>query len=50
MSIIDDAEHVTDFADLGIIAFTIIVRLVTFPLTLRQLHQTRAMQSIQPTE
>jgi YidC/Oxa1 family membrane protein insertase len=33
---------------LAIIAFTIIIRLVTFPLTMRQLHQTRAMQSIQP--
>lgn len=33
---------------LGIIAFTIIIRAVTFPLTVRQLHQTRAMQSIQP--
>ncbi|MCC6381308.1 MAG: membrane protein insertase YidC [Dehalococcoidia bacterium] len=33
---------------LAIIAFTIVIRLITFPLTLRQLHQTRAMQSIQP--
>ncbi len=33
---------------LAIIAFTIIIRLVTFPLTFRQLHSTRAMQSIQP--
>ena len=33
---------------LAIIAFTIIIRLVTFPATLRQLHSTRAMQSIQP--
>ena len=33
---------------LAIIAFTILIRLVTFPLTLRQLHSTRAMQSIQP--
>ena len=33
---------------LAIIAFTIIVRVATFPLTLRQLHQTRAMQTIQP--
>jgi len=33
---------------LAIIAFTIIIRLVTFPLTLRQLHATRSMQSIQP--
>lgn len=34
---------------LAIVAFTILVRLVTFPLTLRQLQQTRAMQSLQPT-
>jgi len=33
---------------LAIIAFTIIIRLVTFPLTLRQLHSTRSMQNIQP--
>ncbi len=33
---------------LAIIAFTILVRVVTFPLTLRQLHATRAMQAIQP--
>lgn len=33
---------------LGIIAFTIIIRLLTFPLTVRQLHQTRAMQAMQP--
>lgn len=33
---------------LAILAFTIIIRVATFPLTLRQLHQTRAMQSIQP--
>ncbi len=33
---------------LAIIAFTIIIRIATFPLTLRQLHQTRAMQELQP--
>lgn len=33
---------------LAIIAFTILVRVATFPLTLRQLHATRAMQSMQP--
>lgn len=33
---------------LAIIAFTIIVRVATFPLTLRQLQQTRAMQAVQP--
>lgn len=33
---------------LAIIAFTILVRFATFPLTLRQLHQTRAMQELSP--
>ncbi|MBA4179213.1 MAG: protein translocase component YidC [Anaerolinea sp.] len=33
---------------MAIIAFTIVIRLVTFPLTLRQLHSTRSMQGIQP--
>ena len=33
---------------LAIIAFTIIVRIVTWPLTYRQLKQTRIMQSAQP--
>ncbi|MGE3074789.1 MAG: YidC/Oxa1 family membrane protein insertase [Dehalococcoidia bacterium] len=33
---------------LAIIAFTILVRAATFPLTLRQLHSTRAMQALQP--
>jgi len=33
---------------LAVIAFTIVIRIATFPLTIRQLHQTRAMQSIQP--
>ncbi len=33
---------------LAIIAFTIVIRLLTWPLTIRQLHQTRAMQTIQP--
>ena len=37
-----------DSFGLAIIAFTIVIRLVTFPLTLRQLHSTRAMQGIQP--
>jgi YidC/Oxa1 family membrane protein insertase len=32
----------------AIIAFTIIIRLATFPLTLRQLHATRSMQELQP--
>ena len=32
----------------AIIAFTIVVRIITFPLTLRQLNQTRAMQTLQP--
>ena len=33
---------------LAIIAFTIVVRVITFPLTMRQLNQTRAMQTLQP--
>ena len=33
---------------LAIIAFTILVRVATFPLTLRQLHATRAMQALLP--
>jgi YidC/Oxa1 family membrane protein insertase len=33
---------------LAIIAFTIVIKLVTFPLTLRQLHSTRSMQQLQP--
>ena len=37
-----------DSFGLAIIAFTILIRVVTFPLTLRQLHATRSMQGIQP--
>jgi YidC/Oxa1 family membrane protein insertase len=33
---------------LAIIAFTIIIRAATFPLTLRQLRATRSMQELQP--
>ncbi len=33
---------------LAIVVLTIIVRLLTMPLTMKQLHSTRAMQSIQP--
>jgi YidC/Oxa1 family membrane protein insertase len=33
---------------LAIIAFTILIRLATFPLTIRQLRTTRAMQEMQP--
>ncbi len=33
---------------LAIIAFTIVIRVAAFPLTLRQLHSTRAMQQLQP--
>lgn len=33
---------------MAIIVFTIIMRVFTFPLTLRQLHSSRAMASIQP--
>ena len=33
---------------LAIIAFTILIRAATFPLTLRQIHATRTMQALQP--
>lgn len=33
---------------LAIIAFTIVIRLITYPLTLRQFRTTRAMQAMQP--
>lgn len=33
---------------LGIIVFTLVIRVVTYPLTLRQLRATRAMQLMQP--
>lgn len=33
---------------LAIIAFTVTIRLITFPLTLRQLRSTRAMQDLNP--
>ena len=38
---------VGDFA-LSIILLTVIIRLALFPLTLKQLRSTKAMQSIQP--
>lgn len=37
-----------DSFGLAIIAFTILIRVATFPLTLRQIHATRSMQAIQP--
>jgi YidC/Oxa1 family membrane protein insertase len=37
-----------DSTGLAIIAFTILVRLAMFPLTLRQLHHTKALQQLQP--
>jgi YidC/Oxa1 family membrane protein insertase len=33
---------------LAIIVFTLLMRLVTMPLTLRQIHSTRAMTALQP--
>lgn len=33
---------------LALIAFTILIRLATFPLTLRQLNATKSLQSLQP--
>ncbi len=35
---------------LAIIVFTLVLRLVTLPFTLRQLHSTRALQSIAPRQ
>lgn len=42
------ANALSDNFGLAIIAFTVIVRAVTYPLTLRQLRATRAMQVMQP--
>ena len=42
------ANALGDNFGLAIIAFTVIVRAVTYPLTLRQLRATRAMQVMQP--
>lgn len=42
------ANALGDNFGLAIIGFTIIVRAVTYPLTLRQLRTTRAMQVMQP--
>ena len=33
---------------LAIVVFTILVRLATYPLTMKQQHSTKAMQEIQP--
>lgn len=33
---------------LALIGFTIVIRIITFPLTVRQLRQTRSMQTLQP--
>ncbi len=41
-------DHVLGDFGLSIILLTILVRLVLFPLTLRQLKSTKAMQAIQP--
>ena len=38
----------TRFTIALVLAFTIVIRLITMPLTLRQLRQTRAMSSLQP--
>jgi YidC/Oxa1 family membrane protein insertase len=42
------ALSVAGYLGLGIIFLTIIVRAVIFPLTLRQLRSTKAMQALQP--
>jgi YidC/Oxa1 family membrane protein insertase len=41
-------DHVLGDFGLSIIVLTILVRLILFPLTLRQLKSTKAMQAIQP--
>lgn len=38
----------TGNAGVGVIILTIIIRLVTLPLTLKQMHGTRAMMAVQP--
>jgi YidC/Oxa1 family membrane protein insertase len=42
------ANALFDNFGLALIAFTILIRLATFPLTIRQLRTTRAMQEMQP--
>ena len=42
------AHSVSDNYGVAIILFTLIVRVITYPLTLRQLRATRGMQEMQP--
>ena len=39
---------VTGNAGIAVILLTIIIRIVTFPLTLKQMHSTRMMAAMQP--
>jgi YidC/Oxa1 family membrane protein insertase len=41
-------SHVTGSAGIGVILLTIIIRIVTLPPTLRQMHTTRMMAVLQP--
>jgi YidC/Oxa1 family membrane protein insertase len=41
-------SHVTGNAGFGVILLTIIIRIVTLPPTLRQMHTTRMMAALQP--
>src|SRR5262245_61196442 len=41
-------SHVTGNAGIGVIILTIVIRLVTLPLTLRQMHSTRMMAALSP--
>ena len=47
-ALITMSNAMLDNFGLAIIAFTIFIRLVTFPLTIKQLRTTRAMQEMQP--
>jgi len=41
-------SHLTGSAGIGVIMLTIIIRIVTLPPTLRQMHTTRMMAALQP--
>ncbi|MXY78346.1 MAG: YidC/Oxa1 family membrane protein insertase [Chloroflexi bacterium] len=47
-ALITMSNAMLDNFGLAIIAFTIFIRLITFPLTIKQLRTTRAMQEMQP--
>ncbi|HKV58544.1 MAG TPA: YidC/Oxa1 family membrane protein insertase, partial [Ktedonobacteraceae bacterium] len=41
-------DHVIGDFGLSIIVLTVLIRLLLFPLTLKQLKSTKAMQAVQP--